>query len=103
MKKTAKTLVDNGSVRILVDSTIPPAAIAVLGKGLGFVPTPKPNQVELRLDARRLVNKLLYKNPAPNECPSEETSVDAGLMLIIIYMYNNQYSRVTVAVTEVCN
>ena len=33
----------------------------VLGKGLGFVPTPKYNPGELRLDARRVVNKLLYR------------------------------------------
>ena len=58
------------------DSEVPSAAIAVLGKGLGFVPTPKPDAVELRLDARRVVNKLLYKDPTTDECTSNERSAD---------------------------
>ena len=42
-----------------------------MGKGLGFVPTPKANTDELRLDARRVVNKLLYKKP-PKEDEEED-------------------------------
>ena len=72
----AKHLIDSGSVRILVDVEVPPSAIVVLGKGLGFVPTPKANAGELRLDARRVVNKLLYKKTELlNE---EETSLTNG-------------------------
>ena len=37
---------------------MPPEAIVVLGKGLGFVPTPKIDIEELRLDGRRLINKI---------------------------------------------
>ena len=45
-------------MRILVDFEVPPEAIAVLGKGLGFVPTPQSDTTELRLDARRATNKI---------------------------------------------
>ena len=54
----AKSLIKNGDVRVLVDMDIPAEAIAVLGRGLGFVPTPSPNNIELRLDARRVTNKI---------------------------------------------
>ena len=55
----ADEILNNGSIRILVDSDIPKEAIVALGRGLGFVPTPNPDFNELRLDARRIVNKLM--------------------------------------------
>ena len=80
----AKALIDSGDVRVLVDIEVPPETIAVLGKGLGFVPTPDPNNIELRLDARRVANKILQfkaktesENPAvstPEDNPLEKTS-----------------------------
>ena len=42
-----------------MDFEVPPEAIAVLGKGLGFVPTPSHDTTELRLDARRTANKVV--------------------------------------------
>ena len=47
-------------MRVLVDFDVPSEAIAVLGKGLGFVPTPSPDIAEIRLDARRIANKITY-------------------------------------------
>ena len=71
---------DNGSVRILVETNVPAPAIAVLGKGLGYVPTPKPDAIELRLDPRRLVNKLLYKtvenSGTQEDLTNDENSTD---------------------------
>ena len=39
--KAASKALQNGSIFILVDMDIPKGAIAALGKGLGFIPTPK--------------------------------------------------------------
>ena len=58
IKRKAKTIVDNKQVRILVDIEVPAEAISVLGKGLGFVPTPQMDIEELRLDGRRLCNTI---------------------------------------------
>ena len=49
-----------GSAVILVNDTVPLGAIALLGKGLGFIPTPKLNIEESRLDMRLVTNKILY-------------------------------------------
>ena len=65
--KQAQVLLENGNIRILVDVTVPPEAINLLGTGLGFVPNPKENEAELRLDARRIVNKLHRHNPLQDE------------------------------------
>ena len=85
MKGTAERMLNDGDVRVLVDFPVPPEAIAALGKGLGFVPTPNPNIGELRLDARRVSNKITqYANRLERENPSlrevassEETDQDS--------------------------
>ena len=59
IKKEANNLLKNGSVRVLMELDVPPEAIAVLGKGLGFVPTPKEDDIELRLEARRCINNII--------------------------------------------
>ena len=64
-KKSRKTrfladkALESGSVVILVEEEVPSGAIAVLGKGLGFVPTPKPDILEERLQMRQTTNRIL--------------------------------------------
>ena len=59
----SKTILEQRQVINLMDFAIPPAAIVVLSKGLGFVPTPKKVDVEeLRLDARLFTNKLAFRS-----------------------------------------
>ena len=58
LRKKAMSIIENKQVRVLIEEEIPDEAIVVLGKGLGFVPTPKANQEELRLDARRVTNEI---------------------------------------------
>ena len=58
-KHAADKAIESGSVVVLVQEEIPLGAIAVLGKGLGFVPTPKPNPLEERLQMRQTVNRVL--------------------------------------------
>ena len=61
-KKTendAKKALETGSVVILINEEIPKGAIAALGKGLNFIPTPNQNIEELRLDMRLVTNKTL--------------------------------------------
>ena len=53
-------MIADGDVRVLVDLQVTPEAIVVLRKGLGFVPTPSPDTIEARLDARRVTNKITY-------------------------------------------
>ena len=59
-EKDAKRALESGSVVILVNDTVPLGAIALLGKGLGFIPIPKLNIEESRLDMRLATNKILY-------------------------------------------
>ena len=54
----AKSILESKQVRILIEEDVPPEAVVVLGKGLGFVPTPKLDVEELRLDGRRLANSI---------------------------------------------
>ena len=61
-KKTAddaKKAIESGSVVILVKEEVPPGAIALLGKGLNFTPTPTTNMMEEQLDMRLNTNRIL--------------------------------------------
>ena len=59
-ERDAKKALESKLVIILIKETVPLGAIALLGKGLGFVPTPKINIEETRLDMRLVANKILY-------------------------------------------
>ena len=61
LEKTAKRLIEEGSVVILINEEIPDAAVSVLGKGLGFVPTPAVNIEGARLDMRLTTNRILNR------------------------------------------
>ena len=74
MKKKADDLIQNGCVRVLVDFDVPPEAIAILGKGLGFAPTPCHNQIQTRLDYRRISNKLIQQANRERKENKEDTS-----------------------------
>ena len=56
----AKKALESGSVVILVDKEVPPGAIALLGKGLNFIPTPTINPMEEQLDMRLNTNRILH-------------------------------------------
>ena len=64
IKYLAKKAIESGSVVILVEDDVPPGAIAVLGKGLGYVPTPKPDPLEERLQMRQTVKDSHSLNEA---------------------------------------
>ena len=66
-------MITDGDVRILVDLEVPPETIAVLGKGLGYVPTPCLDTIETRLDARQVTNKITY---LANRSTNEDISVN---------------------------
>jgi hypothetical protein len=55
----AKKALESGSVVVLVDKEVPPGAIALLGKGLNFIPTPTENISEEQLDMRLNTNRIL--------------------------------------------
>ena len=81
MHVRAEELIKNGNVRVLVNTKIPDEAIAVLGKGLGYVPTPNHDFNELRLDARRVVNGLSRRQAIVEEIskdPSQAETTDNG-------------------------
>ena len=61
-ERDAKRALESGSVIVLVEDDIPPGAIALLGKGLGFVPTPTLDKLNLRLDMKLLTNKILNQS-----------------------------------------
>ena len=61
-KKTeedAKKALESGSVIILIAKVIPKGAIALLGKGLNFTPTPTENTIEEQLDMRLNTNRII--------------------------------------------
>ena len=62
-EKQAKKVLESCSVIMLVDQQqigdIPMGAISVLGKGLGFVPTPELDVMDNCLDVRLTVNRIL--------------------------------------------
>ena len=66
--EAAKGAIDSGSVVVLVDIDIPPGAIAVLGKGFSFTPTPSINICNEQLDMRLATNNILRtaSNPSYN-------------------------------------
>ena len=53
-----KKALESGRVLILVNEEVPVGAVAVLGKGLCFIPTPKPDNISTRLDMRLITNKI---------------------------------------------
>ena len=60
VEKLAKKALKEGSVIVLIDThEIPLGAISVLSKGLGFVPTPKVDVLQTRLDMRRTTNSIV--------------------------------------------
>ena len=61
IRKEAEDAVKNGTVRNLTNEEVPPEVISLLAKGLGFVPTPEINIPQVRLDGRKLTNKLVNK------------------------------------------
>ena len=61
IKKEANEALQGGSVRNLTHEVVPPAVISLLAKGLGYVCTPEVDIPQLRLDGRRLTNKLINK------------------------------------------
>ena len=84
VEKTARKALEEGSVVILVDvgESVPLGAIAVLNKGLGFVPTPKTNTEESRLDMRLTVNRILKSstrslNTSPCSSVEDLTQLDS--------------------------
>ena len=74
-KLMAKRALESGSVVVLVDEDIPHGAISVLGKGLGYIPSPKPDDCTTRLDLRLLTNKIVNSSRAKMfSHPSSEQS-----------------------------
>ena len=61
-KKDAKKAIESGGVVVLVDEEVPLGAIAALGKGLGYVPTPENDILDERLEMRRTVNRILSES-----------------------------------------
>ena len=58
-KKDAEKALNSGAVVVLVEEEVPLGAIAALGKGLGYVPTPTSDNSDERLQMRRVVNRIL--------------------------------------------
>ena len=73
-KHDAKKAIESGAVVVLVDEDIPAGALAVLGKGFGFVPTPETVASDERLDMRRTVNRILTESR--KRCSDEYADFD---------------------------
>ncbi|KAL5269695.1 hypothetical protein ACHWQZ_G003229 [Mnemiopsis leidyi] len=100
--KAASRAIELGSVVILVEEDIPLGAIALLGKGLGYVPTPAIDKVGARLDMKLLTNKILNQSninltskSRPNQ-PTEPYSIPSKLR-------KNNYSSALPSSDDVVN
>ena len=70
----AKRALESGNVVDLIED-IPHEAISALGKRLGFIPSPKPDDCTTRLDLRLLTNKIVNSSRAKKfSHPSSEQS-----------------------------
>ena len=74
LEKTAKKLIEDGSVVILVKEEVPLGAISVLGKGVGYVPYPSQNMEQTRLEMRLTVNRIINLSRRKNS--SLSSSID---------------------------
>ena len=59
IKLEADKLLESGDIRNLTNVDVPPEAVVVLSKGLGFIPSPSVDPEELRLDARLVTNRII--------------------------------------------
>ena len=59
LEKFVKKVLEDGSVVSLINEDMPQGAIAVLGRGLGFIPTPSVIIEEISLDMRHTINRIL--------------------------------------------
>ena len=66
-EENAKRALETGSVVIMIEEDIPPGSISLLGKGLGYTPTPKTNIREEQLDMRLATNRILQTANMPSE------------------------------------
>ena len=60
--RDAQKALESGAVVVLTEDEVPPGAIAVLGKGLGYVPTPTTDDSEERLQMRQTVNRIISES-----------------------------------------
>ena len=58
IKKLAKAALDSRSIINLTNIEIPPEAVVVLAKRIGFVPTSQANHLQTRIDANKALAKL---------------------------------------------
>ena len=78
--KLAKKALESGSIVILVNEDVPKGAIALLGKGLGYIPTPETDECRARLDMRLFMNKVINISRA-KQFPISTTSVSSNYEL----------------------
>ena len=83
-------MLDNGSVRNLTEIEIPPEVIVVLGKGLGFVPTPRDDSIELQLEARRLTNNII--NDINKRSRDEDLNVEENFIVEDTELIDSSFS-----------
>ena len=67
IKKLAEVVLQQKQVIDLTNLEIPPEAVVVLSKGLGYVRTPTSNIEELRLDARHFTDKIAIESINSNK------------------------------------
>ena len=61
---------------VLVNKEIPAGAVAILGKGLNFIPTPTENIMEEQLDMRLNTNRILQ---AANISPENQSNIKSSI------------------------
>ena len=102
LEKTAKRLIQDGSVVVLVNEEIPDAAIAVLGKGLGFIPTPSLDIEGTRLDMRLTANRILNHTKCTSHMNTEEYN-SKGYSKLRKKIYGPKSPALEQAVNEIIN
>ena len=78
-ERDAKRALDQGSVVIMIKEEVPLGAIALLGKGLNFIPTPSSDPLAEQLDMRLVQNKILKFANQTEDRPVYQSRIPTSL------------------------
>ena len=79
-ERDAQRALDQGSVVVMISEVVPLGAIALLGKGLNFIPTPSSDPLAEQLDMRLVQSKILKCANQSEDCPVFQSRIPSSLV-----------------------
>ena len=78
--RDAERALNQGGVVVMIEEEVPLGAIALLGKGLNFIPTPSTNVLSEQLDMRLVQNKILKHANKSEDSPVFNSRIPSSLV-----------------------